>query len=68
MGMEIEAREALFRVNDGSEEAIAERLRVARLAAGYPRQKDLAEIQHGKYDQCRLRHHQSLRPTRLAAV
>ena len=41
--MTIEERTKLFRLNDGSDEAITRRLRAAREIAGFNRQKDFSE-------------------------
>lgn len=40
--MNINARETLFRLNDDSDEAVSVRIKAARIAAGYPHQKDFA--------------------------
>ena len=42
--MDIEQKEELARWRDWSDEAISTRLVAARLAAGYPRQKDFAAL------------------------
>lgn len=47
--MTIDTREALFRLNDYSDEAVALRLRAAREVAGYKGQTDLAEALGIKY-------------------